>query len=157
MFPVSIETAVYNRLARNANRSPEVTQVRGSLEGTGSSSASTASTIPRASRIASAPSRRFLEANPEWRGRLTLLQITPKSRAEIKEYAEIEAEVTGLIGRINGRFGDAAWTPIRYINKSYSRTALAGILSLRRRRHGDAAARRNESRRQGIPRRARPE
>ena len=39
----------------------------------------------------------------------------------------MEAEVTGLIGRINGRFGDAAWTPIRYVNKSYSRTALAGI------------------------------
>jgi len=35
--------------------------------------------------------------------------------------------VTTLIGKINGRFGDAAWTPIRYVNKSYSRTALAGI------------------------------
>ena len=35
--------------------------------------------------------------------------------------------MTGLIGRINGRFGDAAWTPIRYVNRSYSRTALAGL------------------------------
>ena len=32
-----------------------------------------------------------------------------------------------MIGKINGRFGDAAWTPIRYINKSYSRTVLSGI------------------------------
>ena len=35
--------------------------------------------------------------------------------------------MTTLIGKINGRFGDATWTPIRYVNKSYSRTALAGI------------------------------
>src|SRR5271166_3025273 len=70
---------------------------------------------------------RFLENNPDWHSRVTLLQITPKSRSEIKECSDIEAEVTTLIGKINGRFGDAAWTPIRYVNKSYSRTALAGI------------------------------
>jgi trehalose 6-phosphate synthase len=127
VFPVSIETAVYNRLARNAIRSPEVKRVRGSLEGhrlvLGVDRLDYSKGIPHRIRAFEA----FLEANPEWRGRLTLLQITPKSRAEIKEYAEIEGEVTSLIGRINGRFGDAAWTPIRYINKSYSRTALAGI------------------------------
>ena len=53
--------------------------------------------------------------------------MTPKSRSEVKQYDEIEAEVTGLIGKINGRFGDAAWTPIRYVNRSYSRTVLAGL------------------------------
>ena len=58
---------------------------------------------------------------------MTLLQITPKSRSEIKQYGEIETELTGLIGKVNGRFGDAAWTPIRYVNKSYSRTVLAGL------------------------------
>ena len=58
---------------------------------------------------------------------MTLLQVTPKSRSEIKQYGEIETEVTGLIGKVNGRFGDAAWTPIRYVNRSYSRTVLAGL------------------------------
>jgi trehalose 6-phosphate synthase len=127
VFPVSIETAVYNRLARNAIRSPEVARVRGSLEGhrlvLGVDRLDYSKGIPQRIRAFEA----FLEANPEWRARLTLLQITPKSRADIKEYEDIEGEVTSLIGRINGRFGDAAWTPIRYINKSYSRTALAGI------------------------------
>ena len=70
---------------------------------------------------------RFLELNPEWHGKVTLLQLTPKSRSEIKQYGDIEAEVTGLIGKVNGRFGDAAWTPIRYVNRSYSRTVLAGM------------------------------
>ena len=58
---------------------------------------------------------------------MTLLQLTPKSRSDIKQYGDIEAEVTGLIGKVNGRFGDAAWTPIRYVNRSYSRTVLAGL------------------------------
>jgi trehalose 6-phosphate synthase len=35
--------------------------------------------------------------------------------------------VTGLIGKVNGRFGDAAWTPIRYVNHPISVTVLAGI------------------------------
>ena len=29
--------------------------------------------------------------------------------------------------QVNGHFGDAAWTPIRYVNRSYSRTVLAGL------------------------------
>lgn len=127
VFPVSIETAVYHRLARNAWRSPEVVRVRDSLKDhrlvLGVDRLDYSKGIPQRLRALEA----FLEANPEWRGRVTMLQITPKSRSDIREYGEIEMEVTRLIGRINGRFGDAAWTPIRYINKSYSRTALAGI------------------------------
>jgi trehalose 6-phosphate synthase len=70
---------------------------------------------------------RFLEVNPDWRSRVTLLQITPRSRSDIKDYAAIENEVTTLIGRVNGRYGEASWTPIRYVNRSHSRTALSGI------------------------------
>jgi trehalose 6-phosphate synthase len=55
------------------------------------------------------------------------LQITPRSRSDIKDYAAIENEVTTLISRVNGRYGEASWTPIRYVNRSHSRTALAGI------------------------------
>ncbi|MBV8661969.1 MAG: alpha,alpha-trehalose-phosphate synthase (UDP-forming) [Hyphomicrobiales bacterium] len=127
VFAVGIETAVYHRLARNAVRSPLVARVKESLTGhrlvLGVDRLDYSKGIPQ--RIRAFES--LLEHNPEWRGRLTFLQITPKSRADIKEYGEIESEVTSLIGRINGRFGDAAWTPIRYINRSYSRTALAGM------------------------------
>jgi trehalose 6-phosphate synthase len=55
------------------------------------------------------------------------LQITPRSRSDIVDYAAIENEVTTLISRVNGRYGEASWTPIRYVNRSHSRTALAGI------------------------------
>jgi trehalose 6-phosphate synthase len=69
----------------------------------------------------------FLIAHPEWRERSTFLQITPRSRSKIREYLDLEGEVNTTVGRINGSLGQADWTPIRYINQSYSRSALAGM------------------------------
>ena len=126
-FPVSIETKAYQRLARNAGRSAMVALVKESLADN-----RLLLGVDRLDYSKGIPDRikgfeRFLEDNPDWRGKVTLLQITPKSRSEVREYTEIETEVTGLIGKVNGRFGDAAWTPIRYVNRSYSRTVLAGM------------------------------
>ena len=70
---------------------------------------------------------RFLTNYPDWRGHVTYLQITPRSRSSIPEYADISRQVSGAVGRINGAFGEASWTPVRYINKAHTRTALAGL------------------------------
>ena len=127
VFGVSIETKTYMRLARNAGRSAMVALVKESLGDN-----KLVLGVDRLDYTKGIPDRikafeRFLEENPDWRGKVTFLQITPKSRSDVKDYADIENEVTGLIGRVNGRFGDAAWTPIRYVNRSYSRTVLAGM------------------------------
>ena len=126
-FPVSIETKAYMRLARNAGRSAFVALVRESLGDSrlvlGVDQLDYSKGIP--DRVKAF--ERLLETYPEWRGKATLIQVTPKSRSDIKQYGDIEAEVTGLIGKVNGQFGDAAWTPIRYVNRSYSRTVLAGL------------------------------
>ncbi len=126
-FPVSIETKAYARLARNAGRSALVALVRESLGGSrlvlGVDRLDYSMGIPQRVKAI----EQLLETSPEWHGKVTLLQITPKSPTEVEQYGEIEAEVTSLIGKVNGRFGDAAWTPIRYVNRSYSRTVLAGI------------------------------
>ena len=70
---------------------------------------------------------RFLANFPDWRGKVTYLQITPRSRSDIPEYADIGRLVGEAVGRINGTYGEASWTPVRYINKAHSRTALAGL------------------------------
>ena len=69
----------------------------------------------------------FLNNYADWRGKVTYLQITPKSRSEIPEYLAMEQMVSQAAGRINGTYGEASWTPIRYVNRAYSRTALAGL------------------------------
>ena len=61
----------------------------------------------------------LLEQNPRLRGQVTLLQITPTSRVDIQEYADMHRNVSKLVGEVNGRHGEAAWTPIRYPRASW--------------------------------------
>ncbi len=129
-FPVSIETEVFSRLARRAANSPFARQIKESL-----GECRLVLSVDRLDYSKGIGHRilayeRFLENYPQWRSKVALLQITPKSRVDIKEYLEIESEVTMLISKVNGRFGEADWTPIRYINRVYSRAALAGIYRL---------------------------
>jgi len=58
---------------------------------------------------------------------VTYLQIATKTRTEIPEYADIEQGIGSAAGRINGAYGEADWTPIRYINRAYSHSTLAGL------------------------------
>ena len=64
----------------------------------------------------------------DWRGEVTYLQITPTQplrHPRIRRHGA--ADQTRRSGRINGRYGEASWTPIRYVNRAHSRTALAGL------------------------------
>ena len=126
-FPVSIETANYARVAREAEQSDFLRELKESLAGrrlfVGVDRLDYSKGIVHRIEAFS----HFLETEPAWRNRTVMLQITPKSREEIPEYVEMSRAVNGLVGEVNGRFGEAAWTPIRYINRSYGRDALAGI------------------------------
>lgn len=70
---------------------------------------------------------RLLKDYPENRGRLSLMQIAPPSRAELDAYIEIRRELEELSGRVNGRYAELDWTPIRFLTRSFPRRALAGI------------------------------
>jgi trehalose 6-phosphate synthase len=74
----------------------------------------------------------FLANHSEWHGKLTYLQITPTSRVEIPEYAELQGALEAAAGRINGKYGEVSWTPIRYVNRAYSRSTLAGLYRIAR-------------------------
>jgi len=39
----------------------------------------------------------------------------------------MESAVNTTAGRINGTYSDASWSPMRYVNRPYSRTALSGL------------------------------
>jgi trehalose 6-phosphate synthase len=126
-FPVGIDTASYARVARNAMKSRLVSGLGESLGGR-----ALILGVDRLDYSKGIPERiqafgHFLDTQPKWLGRVTFLQITPKSRAEVPEYIEIDRTVSTIVGQINGRHGEAAWTPIRYVNRSYSRASLAGL------------------------------
>ena len=75
---------------------------------------------------------RFLVGNPDQRGQVTYLQITPTSRSEVPEYATLSREVNETLGRINGSLGEPGWVPIHYVNSTYPRSVLAGLHRLSR-------------------------
>ena len=126
-FPVGVETAELNGLARRAMHSPFVRGVVDSLAERHMVIGVDRLDYSKGIALRMEAFDRFLSTNPEWRGKVTYLQITPKSRSEIREYAEMERLIDETAGRINGMYGEASWTPIRYVNRSYTRTALAGL------------------------------
>ncbi len=76
--------------------------------------------------------RRFLQMHDKWVGKTLFLQITPKSRSEIPEYAAMQKDVAALSGRINGEFGTLGWMPVHYINQSLGPRTLAGLYRMAR-------------------------
>jgi alpha,alpha-trehalose-phosphate synthase [UDP-forming] len=62
----------------------------------------------------------LLEHHPEWMRKFSLIQIVTPSRTEVAAYRKIKREVDEAVGRINGRFSDGAWQPIRYLYRSVS-------------------------------------
>lgn len=74
----------------------------------------------------------LLREYPEQRQRVTLMQISAPSRETVPEYLDLRQQVELLSGHINGVYGEADWLPLRYINRSYTRRALAGFFRLSR-------------------------
>ena len=126
-FPVGIEAAAFARLARNAERTVFAREFAESLGGLRLMVGVDRLDYSKGLEQRLLGVDRFLSTRPQWRSHVTYLQVTPTSRGDIKESAEIDRAVSEQVGHINGRYGEATWTPIRYINRSYSRTALAGI------------------------------
>lgn len=73
---------------------------------------------------------RLLETYPANRTRVTLLQIAPPSRAEVPEYLDIRHALEATAGKINGRFAEFDWVPIRYLNKSFKHDTLTGFFRI---------------------------
>jgi alpha,alpha-trehalose-phosphate synthase [UDP-forming] len=55
---------------------------------------------------------RLLEMCPEYRGRLTFLQVAVPSRTRIEGYNRLNHEIENIVDRINERWGTPAWRPV---------------------------------------------
>jgi trehalose 6-phosphate synthase len=126
-FPIGIETGEFARLAQQSVNSSLVRNMIDSLSGRAMIIGVDRLDYSKGLSQRLDAFERFLAIYPDWRGKVTYLQITPKSRSEIQEYASMARSISEAAGRINGAYGEVAWTPIRYVNRAYSRRALAGL------------------------------
>jgi trehalose 6-phosphate synthase len=63
---------------------------------------------------------------------VTFLQVAPVSRGEVHQYRSLRRELEQLAGRINSRYAEFDWQPLRYLNRPMSRRVLAGFFRLAR-------------------------
>ncbi|MBI4094139.1 trehalose-6-phosphate synthase, partial [Candidatus Kaiserbacteria bacterium] len=72
----------------------------------------------------------LLDAHPEYRGMVTLLQIGSPTRESVEKYREYVAQVSAEAERINEKFGTRDWRPIVFEHRSYSHAALRELYRL---------------------------
>lgn len=126
-FPIGIDFEEFSRRATKAAGLPEVARLRASLQ-----SARLALGVDRLDYSKGITNRmsafdRMLEMEPSLKRAVSLLQVAVPSRGNIRAYRELKTELSTLVGEINGRHGEADWTPIRYLNKGFSQLTLAGF------------------------------
>jgi trehalose 6-phosphate synthase len=127
VFPIGIDPGKFASQAAKAVSHPDVSRLRRSLHGE-----KLAIGVDRLdyskgllNRI-SAFDQMWTE-HPALRRTVSLLQIATPSRGAIEAYGNLQNELAKLVSDVNGRHGEVDWTPIRYLNKGFSQTVLAGL------------------------------
>ena len=69
---------------------------------------------------------RLLERSPQYRGKISLLQIAVPSRENVAEYKSLRNDVEQLVGKINGSSGSLHNAPIHYLYQPVSSDELIG-------------------------------
>lgn len=71
---------------------------------------------------------RFLEAHPEFQGRVNFVAITVPSRMDVVEYQDYLDDVSAVVGRINAKYAnvETGWQPVHLImGENYPRALAA--------------------------------
>jgi alpha,alpha-trehalose-phosphate synthase [UDP-forming] len=62
---------------------------------------------------------RFFDRYPEYRGRVTFVQVAAPSRSQIKRYQDLLREVDDTVKEVNGRLQTRTWRPIVYLDRHH--------------------------------------
>jgi len=132
VFPIGIDTENFAQMARQATASAEAKRLEQSLSGR-----RLIIGVDRLDYSKGIPNRfdaieGLLSDWPEHRGTFNYLQIAPHSRGEVAQYRALRRVIEAAAGRINGKFAEFDWTPIRYVNKGMTRATLAGFYRIAR-------------------------
>src|SRR5258708_4105406 len=127
VFPIGIDPEKFAQQAAKAVSHPDVSRLRRSLNGE-----KLAIGVDRLDYSKGLISRinafdRMWTTQPQLARTLSLPQIATPSRGAIEAYGNLQNELAKLVSDVNGRHGEADWTPIRYLNKAYSQTVLSAL------------------------------
>ncbi len=126
-FPIGIDTQEFAERAEMAAQDPEVQRLHASL-----AQSKLIIGVDRVDYSKGLAHRvraldHLLTRYPALKRKLCMLQIAVPSRSMIDAYRELQSEVAQQVGDLNGRHGEIDWMPIRYLNKGYCQSTLAGF------------------------------
>ncbi len=127
-FPVEIEAREFAVTAEHAWRGAPTERLRRSLQGQKlvlgvDRLDPTKGLIQRLAGY-----RRLLETRPDWRRRVTMLQIAAESRKDVTAYRTLREAVDREGGAINSEWSEADWTPLRIVARAGARATMAGYM-----------------------------
>src|SRR5215470_14314125 len=113
VFPIGIDVDAFAARAAKAVARHEFARLRASLQGV---------------KLAIGVDRVDYSKGLENRIRaFDRMLTTQPSLKEIPTYSQLNHDLATLVGEVNGRHGEVDWTPVRYVNKGYAQTTLAGF------------------------------
>src|SRR3979409_133707 len=127
VFPIGIDPEKFAQQSIKAISHPDVSRLRRSLNGE-----KLAIGVDRLDYSKGLINRinafdRMWTLQPGLARTASLLQIATPSRGAIEAYGNLQNELAKLISDVNGHHGEVDWTPIRYLNKGFNQTVLAGL------------------------------
>lgn len=126
-FPIGIDVDELMQAASNAMDTKEVKKMVRSLDGRDLIIGVDRLDYSKGLRKRFLSYERLLIKYPNCQNSLVFMQIAPPTRTGVRTYDEIRSALEQETGRINGRFADTDWSPIRYLNKGLDRNTLMGF------------------------------
>ena len=129
-LPVGIDAGSFARLAKASSLTAEKKRLEESLVGRkliiGADRLDYSKGLPQRFEAYSD----LLETHPEYRQHVSYLQVAPRSREDVSEYRELKRTLDRLTGKINGKYAEFDWVPLRYMTHGLTRKVLAGFFRL---------------------------
>jgi trehalose 6-phosphate synthase/phosphatase len=72
----------------------------------------------------------FLEKNPEFREKVSLLMIVVPSREKVQLYKNLKTEIDELVGNITSKYRTVNWNPVLYFYRAYPLQSLSAFYNL---------------------------
>lgn len=132
VFPIGIDTAKFESLAKLATRDGDLQEVYKKTAGCDVAIGVDRLDYSKGIDQRIVAFRHFLDRNSHRVRKTLLLQITPKSRGEIPAYLALQKHIAELVGSVNGELGTIDWVPVHYTNRSHGPLEPAGLYRMAR-------------------------
>ena len=72
----------------------------------------------------------FIENNPDYREKVSLVMIVVPSRDNVDRYAELKTKIDETIGTINGKYSTINWNPVYYFSHGFDFEELVAMSNI---------------------------